>query len=125
MFVSQYKENLCGNCYARITTLGSRPTSPARRSPAPPATNSPRKSSTSDIVVQTDNSLFFAGTDSAYSSSVSIQTDDVQQANQPAVEILRVRNKQLSNELSDSQKAEKELEMALQYQLKTTGTYKF
>ena len=53
---------------------------------------------------------------------MSIQTDDLQQAaQQPVVEMMRVRNKQLSNELSDSQRSEKELEMALQYQLKTTG----
>ena len=34
MFVSQYRDNLCSNCYARITTLGSRPSSPVK-SPSP------------------------------------------------------------------------------------------
>ena len=115
MFVSQYKENLCSNCYARITTLGSRPCTP-RKSPV----TSPRKSagSTSDIVVQTDSSLFTYGTDSAYSSSVSIQTE--QPSNQ-SVERLKMKNQQLSNDLDDKKKSEKELEMALQYQLKIAG----
>ncbi|KAL5253010.1 hypothetical protein ACHWQZ_G015689 [Mnemiopsis leidyi] len=115
MFVSQYRENLCSNCYARITTLGSRPCTP-RKSPVA----TPRKSagSTSDIVVQTDSSLFTYGTDSAYSSSVSIQTE--QPSNQ-SVERLKMKNQQLSNDLADRKKSEKELELALQYQLKIAG----
>ena len=115
MFVSQYKDNLCSNCYARITTLGSRPCTP-RKSPV----TTPRKSagSTSDIVVQTDSSLFIYGTDSAYSSSVSIQTE---QTSNQSVERLKMKNQQLSNDLTDRKNSEKELELALQYQLKIAG----
>ena len=120
MFVSQYKDNLCSNCYARITTLGSRPASPRKASPG----SSPRQkrqsggTTTSDTVVQTDSAMFSYGTDSAYSSSVSMQTDQLGSSN---VERLKMRTNHLSNDLSDSRKSEKELELALQYQLKVAG----
>ena len=123
MFVSQYKDNLCTNCYARITTLGSRPSSPRKASPATTPRTTPRQKrrsdgGTSDILVQTDSSLFPYGSDSAYSSTISMQAD---QSRDYSVERLKTKTNQLSNDLSDSKKSEKEMEMALQYQLKIAG----